>query len=84
VDQQTKGRRETSRYKDHPRITWFGIGGTVAYVDYTGATTSYFIGGSDTYDGEFMILPPEDRNYGAMHGFNTMDEGIERALQLAS
>lgn len=73
----------TSKYKDHPRITWFGIGGTVAYVDYTGPTSSYFVGGSDVYDGEYMIIPPNDNGNGIKHGFGSMDKAIEHALELA-
>ena len=75
--------KETSSYADHPRVTWFGIGGTVAYVDYTGAMTSYFIGASEVYDGEFKIIPPNDNGHGTMHGFDSMDQAIERALELA-
>jgi hypothetical protein len=71
--------QEKSKYADHPRITWFGHGGTVAYVDYTGATTSYFIGGNGA--GGFKVIPP---NSGGEYGsFATIDDGIEYALGAA-
>jgi hypothetical protein len=71
--------RRGSRYADHPRITWFGIGGTVAYVDYTGPTDSYFIG-SDGHGGFHVIsslTAPDDQ---VVAGFDTIDAGIEYAL----
>ncbi len=69
--------QSTSKYANHPRITWFGQGGTVAYVDYTGATTSWFIGGP--YDGvKCKVIPP---NSNEELWFDTLDEGIEYALR---
>ncbi len=73
--------RQASRYKDHPRITWFGIGGTVAYVDYVSATASYFIGRSEQ-DG-FKVIAPSDRGGAERHGFASLDAGIEYALAQA-
>jgi hypothetical protein len=73
--------REQSKYKDHPRITWFGIGGTVAYVDYAGASEpyAYFIGGNG--QGAFVVVPylaaGEEDEQG---GFTSIDEGIGYAL----
>ena len=72
--------REGSRFKDHPRITWFGSGGTVAYVDYVSATESYFIGRSER--GGFKVIPPNTSTEdGERHGFASIDDGIEWALE---
>lgn len=70
--------RAQSRFKDHPRITWFGIDGTVAYVS---ATESYFIGGDGR--GGFQVIPPgarPDVDGDPVTGFATIDDGIEYAL----
>lgn len=78
--------RSQSRYGSHPRITWFGIGGTVAYVDYVSATRSYFIG-SDSRGG-FQVIPPSTNGRPVPEnqiktGFATIDEGIAYALGAA-
>lgn len=82
TDDRTRGvtrmYRDDSKYKAHPRITWFGSG-VVAYVDYVSATESYFIGPSDR-DG-FKVIPPSGAaDNGERHGFATIDAGIEYAL----
>jgi len=84
--------RGTSRYANHPRVTWFGIG-SVAYVDFKTATTSWFIGsfhGGTRFkdplqlrrrpgDGcrAVLVIPPNSREE---LWFDTMDDGIEYAL----
>jgi hypothetical protein len=71
--------RAESKYQNHPRITWFGIGGTVAYVDYISATESYFIGGNE--HGGFMVIAPATvAGQGEPSVFDSMDAGIEYAL----
>lgn len=78
------GHREGSQYADHPRITWFGLGGTVAYVDYISATESFFIGGDG--HGSFQVIPPgarTDTDDDIQAGFDTIDAGIEYALAAA-
>ncbi len=73
--------QQDSQYREHPRVTWFG-NGAVAYVDYTGATTSYFIGGSER--GGFKVTPPDTAaDTSERHGFATIDAGIEYALTQA-
>lgn len=75
--------RDASRYAGHPRITWFGTDGTVAYVDYVSATESYFIGG-DGQGGFKVIEPSVGATEGEEHfGFSSIDAGIEYALQEA-
>jgi len=74
--------RKDSRYADHPRITWFGLARTVAYVDYTGPTTSYFVGPDGL--GAFKVIPPNSPDGRDEHrGFATLDDGIEYALAQA-
>jgi hypothetical protein len=74
--------QEGSRYVDHPRITWFGIGGTVAYVDYVSATESFFIGGDG--HGGFKVIPPNSSSESDERmGFDTIDAGIAYALAAA-
>lgn len=68
--------REGSRFADHPRVTWFGHG-LVAYVDYTTATTSWFIGGNGF--GRFHVIPP-DVPVNQFCNFSTFDEAVEYAL----
>jgi hypothetical protein len=71
--------QESSRYVDHPRITWFGTNGTVAYVDYVSATKSFFIGGDG--NGGFHVIPPDiASDEDIVTGFRTIDAGIEYAL----
>jgi hypothetical protein len=73
--------QEKSRYVDHPRITWFGTHGSVAYVDYISATESYFIGSDGR--GGFQVIPPgarTDTDDDIVTGFETIDAGIEYAL----
>jgi hypothetical protein len=74
--------RAQSRYKDHPRITWFGTDGTVAYVDYVSATGLYFIGGDG--HGNFRVIPPNastDTDEDLVTGFASIDDGIQYALE---
>lgn len=74
--------RDGSNFKDHPRITWFGTGGTVAYVDYISATESCFIGASER--GGFKVIPPNTlAESDERHGFATIDAAIEWALEQA-
>ncbi len=73
--------RDGSKYANHPRIAWFGIGGTVAYVDYTTAAGSYFIGGDG--GGGFKVVPPDASGGGEVTGFDTFDAAVEHALAAA-
>ncbi|WP_433730774.1 hypothetical protein ACQP2Y_20980 [Actinoplanes sp. CA-051413] len=74
--------REGSRYANHPRITWFGVDGTVAYVDYVSATESFFIGVDG--QGGFKVIPANSTSESDERtGFDTIDAGIEYALTAA-
>lgn len=73
--------RQTSQYTDHPRVTWFGIGGTVAYVDYTTATKSFFVGSDGR--GGFKVVPPVEDEAEDVTGLASFDAGLEYALWAA-
>jgi hypothetical protein len=73
--------RADSKHREHPRLTWFGNGGTVAYVDYTGACTSYFIGAAES--GGFKVIPPDGSGQETTYGFATFDAAVDYALTQA-
>ncbi len=68
--------RDNSKFNNHPRLTWFGTGGEVAYVDYTGPFDwAWFVGSG--LNNTFKVVAPDGAEHG---GFPTFDAAAEYAL----